>query len=105
MLTPEDRLFERYRATRDPKCRETLVRRYFPLARSFAARYACGREPFDDLFQVASVGLLKAVDRYDPTRGTAFMSYAVPTMFGELTRHYRDTTWSLRIPRTVHDLA
>jgi RNA polymerase sigma-B factor len=79
--------------------------RYLPLARSLAGRYACGGEPFDDLFQVASVALLKAIDRYDPSRGNAFSSYAVPTILGELKRHYRDTTWALRIPHSVHDLA
>jgi RNA polymerase sigma-B factor len=101
----EIRMFERYRATRDARCREQLISRYLPLARNLAGRYACGGEPFDDLFQVACVGLVKAVDRYDPKRGSAFSSYAVPTILGEIKRHYRDTTWTLRIPHSVHDLA
>ena len=105
MDTREARLFERYRASGDPACREALVTRHLPLARSLARRYACGGEPFDDLFQVASYALLKAIDRYDPGRGSAFSSYAVPTILGELKRHYRDTTWTLRIPHSVHDLA
>jgi RNA polymerase sigma-B factor len=105
MNTREVRLFEHYRASRDPACREALVTRYLPLARSLAGRYARGGEPFDDLFQVASFALLKAIDRYDPSRGIAFSSYAVPTILGELKRHYRDTTWMLRIPHSVHDLA
>jgi len=105
MYTPEDRLFERYQASGDPACREALITRFLPLARSLAGRYACGGEPFDDLFQVASVGLLNAIDRYDPRRGTSFMSYAVPTIHGAIRRHYRDATWSVRIPRSVHDLA
>jgi RNA polymerase sigma-B factor len=99
------RLFERYRRTGDPHARELLVRRYTPLARHLATRYARGAEPLDDLFQVACLGLLKAIDRYDPDRGTAFTSFAVPTMLGELKRHFRDTTWVVRVPHSVHDLA
>jgi RNA polymerase sigma-B factor len=105
MCWPEDKLFERYAATRDAACREALVKRFLPLARGMAGRYACGGEPFDDLFQVASVGLVKAIDRYDTRRGTTFITYAVPTIDGEIKRHYRDATWSVRIPRSVHDLA
>jgi RNA polymerase sigma-B factor len=98
-------LFARYRATGDPALRERLVLRHRPLARSLAAGYACGCEPFDDLFQVACLALVKAVDRYDPERGTAFSSYAVPTILGELKRHYRDRTWAVHVPHTVHDNA
>jgi RNA polymerase sigma-B factor len=98
-------LFAHYRATGDPVARERLVLRHRPLARSLAARYARGNEPFDDLFQVACLGLVKAVDRYDPERGTAFSSYAVPTILGELKRHFRDRTWAVRVPHTVHDNA
>ena len=98
-------MLERYRASRDPALREALITRFLPLARSLARRYACGREPFDDLFQVASLGLLNAIDRYDPRRGASFTSFAVPTIDGAIKRHYRDATWSVRIPRDVHDLA
>jgi RNA polymerase sigma-B factor len=98
-------LFANYRATGDPVARERLVLRHRPLARSLAARYARGNEPFDDLFQVACLGLVKAVDRYDPERGTAFSSYAVPTILGELKRYFRDRTWAVRVPHTVHDNA
>jgi RNA polymerase sigma-B factor len=105
MYRREDKLFERYAATRDATCREALVTRFLPLARGMASRYARGGEPFDDLFQAASVGLVKAVDRYDPRRGTTFLTYAVPTIHGEIKRHYRDTTWAVRIPHSVHDLA
>jgi RNA polymerase sigma-B factor len=98
-------LFARYRATGDPLARERLVLRHRPLARKLAGHYACGKEPFDDLFQVACLALVKAVDRYDPRRGTAFSSYAVPTILGELKRHYRDRTWAIRVPHTVHDNA
>jgi RNA polymerase sigma-B factor len=98
-------LFERYDRSGDPRARELLVRRYTPLARHLAARYACGGEPFEDLFQVACLGLLKAIDRFDCRRGAAFTSFAVPTIVGELKRHFRDATWVVHVPHSVHDLA
>jgi RNA polymerase sigma-B factor len=81
------------------------VHRYLPLARRVASRYDHGAEPFDDLLQVASVGLLMAIDRYDPAKGAAFSSYAVPTMAGELRRHFRDRGWALRPPRGLQEHA
>jgi RNA polymerase sigma-B factor len=98
-------LFRRYRETGDQLARERLVRGHLPLARHLAGRYAHGLEPFDDLYQVACLGLVKAVDRYDPERGNCFSSYAVPTITGELKRHFRDKTWVVRVPHSVHDLA
>src|SRR5258708_5517020 len=99
-------LFERWQRDKDPRARESLVELYLPLARSLAARYrGRGREPFDDLLQVASLGLLKALDRFDPDRGVAFSSYAVPTILGELRRHFRDTGWSAHVPRSAQELA
>ena len=99
-------LFERWQRDKDPRARECLVERYLPLARKLAARYR-GRagEPFDDLLQVASLGLLKALDRFDPDRGTAFSSFAVPTILGELKRYFRDTGWSAHVPRGAQELA
>jgi RNA polymerase sigma-B factor len=82
-----------------------LVARYLPLARSLAWRYRSSGEPIDDLVQVASVGLVKAVERWDPDRGTMFATFAVPTMLGELRRYLRDHTWTVKPPRAKQDLA
>jgi RNA polymerase sigma-B factor len=102
----EDReLFERYLSSGDPAVRERLVERFLPLARQLARRYQRAEEPLDDLVQVASIGLLKAIDRFDPSREVAFSSYAVPTILGELKRHFRDKTWSVRVPRDLQELA
>ena len=84
---------------------EALVERFLPLARQLARRYARSSEPLDDLVQVASVGLLKAIGRFDPTRPTAFSSFAVPTILGELRRHFRDKGWWLRVPRDLQELS
>jgi RNA polymerase sigma-B factor len=98
------RLLERARAG-DPAARDALVERFLPLARQLARRYQRGGEALDDLNQVASLGLLKAIDRYDPSRETAFSSFAVPTILGELKRHFRDKGWSVRVPRDLQELA
>ena len=99
-------LFERWQRDKDPRARECLAECYLPLARTLAARYrGRGGEPFDDLLQVASLGLLKAIDRFDPDRGTAFSSFAVPTILGELKRYFRDTGWSAHVPRGAQELA
>jgi RNA polymerase sigma-B factor len=94
----------RYQQTHDARERAALVERFMPLARSLAARYRHTSESLDDLVQVASIGLLKAIDRYDPSRGYAFSSFAVPTILGELRRHLRDHTWSIRVPRDLQEL-
>jgi RNA polymerase sigma-B factor len=101
---PDAELFAQARAG-DEHAREQLVERYLPLARRLARRYQRSEEPIEDLVQVASLGLLKAVDRYDTTRETAFSSFAVPTILGELRRHFRDRTWSVRVPRELQELA
>jgi len=82
-----------------------LVERFLPLARGLARRYQHTGEPFDDLFQVACLGLVKAIDRFDLSRDVAFSSYAVPTIVGEIRRYLRDRTWSLRVPRGLQELA
>jgi RNA polymerase sigma-B factor len=102
-LANEDELLTRYHETRDPRLREELVRRFLPLARSLALRYAGGGEPSDDLIQVASVGLMGAIDRYEPARGVPFAGFAGPTILGELRRHFRDRVWTLRVPRGLQE--
>ncbi|MDX6730711.1 MAG: polymerase sigma-B factor [Baekduia sp.] len=98
-------LLASYAESRDPRLRAALVERFLPLARSIAKRYRKAEEPFDDLLQVASLGLLKAIDRFDPSRGIAFSSFAVPTIVGELRRHFRDRCWTVRPPRELQERA
>jgi RNA polymerase sigma-B factor len=99
------RLLERYHRSGDQTAREALVERFLPLARQLARRYQRGGEPLDDLIQVASLGLLKAIDRFEPSRDTAFSSFAVPTILGELKRHFRDRGWSVRVPRDLQEMS
>jgi RNA polymerase sigma-B factor len=105
-ITPsgERELFERLRAAPSRNVRDAAVERYLPLAHGLAARYRHSLEPIEDLQQVAAIGLLNAIDRFDPSRGRAFASFAVPTILGELRRHFRDRTWALRIPRVHQEL-
>jgi RNA polymerase sigma-B factor len=88
----------------DRRVRDELAVRFMPLARSLALRYQRSGEPFDDLLQVASLGLIKAIDRFDPDREIAFSSYAVPTILGEIKRYFRDRTWAVRVPRGLQEL-
>jgi RNA polymerase sigma-B factor len=104
-LEDEHELFVRYLREGEQRAREQLVERFLPLARQLARRYQRADEPLDDLVQVASLGLLKAIDRFDPDREVVFSSYAVPTILGELKRHFRDRTWSVRVPRDLQELA
>ena len=97
------RLLLRYHRDGDLRARDELVVRFLPLARQLARRYQRGPEPLDDLVQVASVGLVKAIDRFDPVRTTAFSSYAVPTMVGELKRYFRDFGWAAHVPRGMQE--
>lgn len=91
------------RRSSNPTAREELIRRYIPFSRGIALSLAGGREPREDLFQVAYIGLIGAVDRFDPDRGSRFESFAAPTISGEIKRHFRDRVWSIRVPRTLHD--
>ncbi len=82
-----------------------LAERYLPFARKLALRYRHTHEPIDDLVQVAALGLLKAIERYDPAFGTKFTSFAAPTILGELKRHFRDRGWALHVPREIQERA
>jgi RNA polymerase sigma-B factor len=100
---PEKELWRRVTGSRDQVAREQLVALYMPLARRMASRYSGVSEPYDDLLQVASLGLLNAIDRFDASRGTPFAGFAKPTILGELKRYFRDKVWTVRVPRSVHD--
>jgi RNA polymerase sigma-B factor len=99
----EEELLRRYRDAGDLRARDELVERYLPFARGLAARYAHTDEPLADLVQVASLGLLKAIDRFDPAIGRKFTSFAGPTILGEIKRHFRDNGWALRMPRELQE--
>ncbi len=98
---PEEQLLGRYQSG-DVRAREELVHRFLPLAKRLAGRYRHSGEAQDDLEQVASLGLIKAIDRYDPELGS-FVRYAVPNIMGELKRHFRDKGWSMRVPRSMQE--
>lgn len=102
-LASEDELLRRYGRARDPAVKEEIVRRFLPFARSLALRYRGGSEQIDDLVQVANLGLVQAIERFDPDRGAAFKSFAAPTILGELKRHFRDRVWNLRLPRGLQE--
>src|SRR5713226_7318157 len=110
MSMPEDerdelrRKFDDYNQSRDPALRDELVTAHLGLAEYLARRFANRGEPLDDLVQVASLGLLKAVDRFDPGRGVEFSTYATHTVVGELKRHFRDKGWAIRAPRRMQEL-
>ncbi|MDT0275276.1 RNA polymerase sigma factor SigF [Blastococcus goldschmidtiae] len=89
---------------RRERLREILVEEHLPLVRHFARRFSNRGEPFDDLLQVGTLGLIAAIDRFDPTRGVEFLSFAVPTITGEIKRHFRDQGWSVRVPRRLQEL-
>src|SRR5580765_2485530 len=98
-------LLRRYHSGQDLAARDELVRKYLPLIRSLAKRYSYTSEPLDDLCQVGAIALCKAIDRYRPGNGASFKAYAVPTIVGELRRHFRDTGWAIHIPRSLQERA
>jgi RNA polymerase sigma-B factor len=102
-LADERELWRRFARDRDPATREELVRRNMAFAKRLALRYRGASESFDDLLQVANLGLLNAIDRYEPERGIPFTAFASPTILGELKRHFRDRVWTVRVPRGLHD--
>jgi RNA polymerase sigma-B factor len=99
----EKELWRRLKGGRDQRAREELVALHMPMARRMAGRYAGISEPYDDLVQVASLGLLNAIDRFDVDQGTPFLGFAKPTIMGELKRYFRDKVWTIRVPRSIHD--
>jgi len=101
----DEELLEIYHVERDPFVREELVKRFLPFARKLALRYVHSREPLDDLVQVASVGLLNAIERFEPGLGKKFTSFAAPTIMGELKRHFRDKGWTVHVPRDLQERA
>jgi RNA polymerase sigma-B factor len=105
MTAGSDSLFELWFHQHDVRARDELIERFLPLARKLAWRYANSSEPYDDLVQVASMGLVRAVERFDPTRGFAFTSFAVPTIVGELKRYFRDSSWALHVDRSAQERA
>jgi RNA polymerase sigma-B factor len=98
-------LFVRWQQDCDYAARDELMQRFMPLARSLARRYDRSSEPLEDLLQVASLGLLKAMDRFDPRRGNRFASFAIPTILGEMRRYFRDSGWSVHVPRGAQERA
>ena len=98
-------LVVRWREHGDRAARDELFERFLPLARKLAGRYISPREPLEDLVQVASVGLLSAIDRFDPHRGVRFPAFAIPTILGELKRHFRKAGWSAHVPRGAQEMA
>jgi RNA polymerase sigma-B factor len=99
----EELLLRRYAETGERAVRDELVDRFMPLARSLAMRYRGGSEPLDDLVQVANLGLVKAIEGFDPARAKPFTAYAVPTILGELRRHFRDHVWPVHLPRSLQE--
>jgi RNA polymerase sigma-B factor len=98
----EQRLMDRFYRHGDASARDALIRHYTPLAHRLASRYRATSETQDDLQQVACIGLIKAIDRYDPERGP-FSRYAVPNILGELRRHFRDKAWTVHVPRSLQE--
>lgn len=99
------RLFRELKRTSDPQVRAELIEAHLGLVEYLARRFAGRGEPLDDLVQVATIGLVKAVDRFDPNRNVEFSTYATPTIVGELKRHFRDRGWALRVPRRLQELS
>jgi RNA polymerase sigma-B factor len=102
---PDGVLLRRWRCEGDRGARAALIERHLPLARRLARRYVGRGDGGEDLAQVAALGLIKAIDRFDPDRGLALSTFAVPTILGELKRHLRDTSWAVRVPRDLQELA
>jgi RNA polymerase sigma-B factor len=101
--TPE--LFAEYARSRDPQIREQLIMAHMNLVRYLARKFANRGEPLEDLIQVGTIGLINAIDRFDPRRGIRFATYATPTIVGEIRRHFRDKGWAVKVPRRLQELS
>jgi RNA polymerase sigma-B factor len=101
----DEELLDSHHREGDLAARDELVDRFMPFARKLAVRYIHSREPMDDLMQVASIGLLNAIDRFDPEHGKKFTAFAAPTILGELKRHFRDKGWAIHVPRDLQERA
>ncbi|MGZ4219087.1 MAG: SigB/SigF/SigG family RNA polymerase sigma factor [Solirubrobacteraceae bacterium] len=101
----DEELLRAYGREGDQAAREELVERYLPFARKLALRYVRSHEPLEDLVQVACLGLLNAIERFQPGRGTTFVGFAAPTIIGEIKRHFRDKGWAVHVPRRVKETA
>jgi RNA polymerase sigma-B factor len=104
-IVRQEALFEQCQRGGDRAARNALVQRFLPLARRLARRYAHSSVPSEDLIQVANLALVKAVDRFDPERGTAFGAFAIPTILGELKRYFRDSAWAVHVTRAAQERA
>ena len=98
-------LFRRYKEEGDEEARAQLIVSHINLVRYIAAKFKNRGEPLDDLIQVGTIGLIKAIDRFDPSRGLEFTTYATPTIMGEIKRHFRDKGWTIRVPRRLQELS
>ena len=101
---PEKELLRRVHDESDPAAREELITRYLPLVRSLARRFSSRGQAIEDLIQVGSIGLIKAIDRFDTSRGVELSTYATPTILGEIKRYFRDKGWAVKVPRALQDL-
>ena len=99
------KLFAQYKETNDPEVRDQLIMSHLNLVRFLASKFKNRGEPLDDLIQVGTIGLIKAIDRFEPDRGLEFTTYATPTIMGEIKRHFRDKGWSVRVPRRLQELS
>src|SRR4029077_13569256 len=104
MQASDKALLRRYHEQGDLAAREQLIEQYMSLVRSLARRYSYRGEQLDDLVQIGSIGLIKAIDRFDLSRGVELTTYATPNIMGEIKRHFRDKGWAVRVPRGLQEL-
>src|ERR1700722_19639371 len=103
--TEAESLLHRFKSSPDARTRERLVNLHMNLVRFLAAKFVSRGEPIEDLIQVGTIGLINAIDRFDPDRGLKFSTFATPTIVGEIRRYFRDKTWSLKVPRRMQELS